>query len=76
MKIQCHACPDGNEWSRNGPTGRACPVCKGKAYLERNDDGIMDNLQMDDSQYCECGNDPIEDELASNKCAACGKPLE
>ena len=29
----CPACPDGNEWDSNGPTGRACQVCNGRAYL-------------------------------------------
>ena len=76
MKIPCHACPDGNEWSSNGPTGRACPVCKGKAYLGPQDNEIEDDFPDDESPYCECGNDPLEDELSSNKCHACGKPLE
>jgi hypothetical protein len=31
--------------------------------------------EIDDSPYCECGCEPIEDELACNKCCACGKPL-
>ena len=29
----CPACPDGNEWGANGPTGRACRVCDGHAVL-------------------------------------------
>ena len=29
----------------------------------------------DDDPFCECGNYPMEDELASNKCDACGKEL-
>ena len=32
-RVACHACPDGNEWDSNGPTGRECKVCHGKAYL-------------------------------------------
>ncbi len=41
----CPACPDGNEWSTDGPTGRACPVCKGKAYMgEDEDDGLAGEL--------------------------------
>ena len=42
MKRPCPSCPDGNEWSSNGPTGRACKTCGGKAYLgpeEDTDDG-------------------------------------
>lgn len=31
----CFACPDGNEWSSNGPTGRACKTCCGYAILTR-----------------------------------------
>lgn len=65
MKIPCPSCPDGNEWSINGTTGRACRTCKGTAFIIGEDD--------DDSPYCECGNDPIEDELASNQCDSCGK---
>ena len=75
MRTACPACPDGNEWSLDGPTGRACPVRKGKAYLQSHLE-IEYDLEESDSPYCECGNDPIEDELASNKCDACGKPLE
>lgn len=33
MRQACPSCPDGNEWGRNGPTGRACTTCKGKAYI-------------------------------------------
>lgn len=29
----------------------------------------------EDEPYCICGNEPIEDEEASNVCSACGKPL-
>lgn len=28
-----------------------------------------------DFPYCTCGNEPIEDEEASNQCFACGKPI-
>lgn len=34
MKQPCPACPDGNEWGANGPTGRACKTCGGNAYVE------------------------------------------
>lgn len=33
MRLSCPSCPDGNEWSSNGPTGRACKTCGGKAYI-------------------------------------------
>lgn len=33
MRKQCPVCPDGNEWGANGPTGRACKTCGGKAYV-------------------------------------------
>ena len=40
IRRQCPSCPDGNEWGIDGPTGRACPVCGGKAYIvdDPNDD--------------------------------------
>ena len=57
MRIPCPSCPDGNEWSRNGPTGRACPTCKGKAYLERHDDGIMDDLPDEQEEREPLGNE-------------------
>lgn len=67
MSQPCPSCPDGNEWGANGPTGRACRTCGGSAVINEEDD--------DDCPYCECGNDPIEDELASNICDTCGKAL-
>ena len=33
--IPCPACHDGNEWSSDGPTGRACRVCNGHALVNR-----------------------------------------
>lgn len=35
MRLPCPSCPDGNEWSMNGPTGRACRTCGGKGYVEK-----------------------------------------
>lgn len=35
----------------------------------------MDDILDDDSPYCQCDLDPIEDEEASNCCSCCGKPL-
>ena len=34
MRLPCPSCPDGNEWAADGPTGRACRTCGGKAYIE------------------------------------------
>lgn len=31
--------------------------------------------ETDDDPYCQCGNDPYEEEAASGKCASCGKEL-
>ena len=43
----CPACPDGNLWNSNGPTGATCPVCKGHAAL---------NLDGSPLQKCkQCG---------------------
>ncbi len=34
MNLQkCPACPDGNQWGPDGPTGKACIVCHGSAYI-------------------------------------------
>lgn len=35
----------------------------------------MDEIELDDSPFCECGNDPYEEEAASGVCSACGKEL-
>lgn len=64
MRQPCPSCPDGNEWNSQGPTGRACPTCHGNAYIGE-----------DDSDVCECNDDPIEEELATGACFACGKEL-
>jgi len=45
MKYQpCPACPDGNEWGANGPTGRACNVCGGKAYIDNRQAKSADDM--------------------------------
>lgn len=75
MKQPCPSCPDGNEWNSNGPTGRACPTCKGKAYLGSDDDEFYPDDDDDDSEYCECDEQPIEEEEISGRCFACGKIL-
>ena len=66
MKQPCPSCPDGNEWDRNGPTGKACSACGGNGFIGEDED---------DSPYCECGNEPTEEEDASGICDACGKEL-
>ena len=84
MRIPCPYCPDGNLWTRDGPTG-TCPVCGGKAFLysrvSNPDSFALDEdsvfiTEDDDCPYCECGNDPTEEEAAFNQCDACGKPFE
>ena len=32
----CPACPDGQVWNMDGPTGATCPVCKGYAAVKLN----------------------------------------
>ncbi len=49
MTRPCPSCPDGNEWNSNGPTGRACPTCKGNAYLGEPDDDIGDDDAGEDT---------------------------
>lgn len=38
----------------------------------------MDQCDMDeeDELYCDCGNEPDEEELIVNACKSCGKPLD
>ena len=38
-------------------------------------DDCWDDEPDSGSPYCECGNSPIEDELANNSCFSCGKDL-
>jgi hypothetical protein len=38
-------------------------------------DDRWDDPPEDDSPFCECDLQPIEDEDASNQCFCCGKPL-
>jgi hypothetical protein len=35
-----------------------------------------DDYDLLEEPWCECGNIPTEDEEASNRCDACGKPFE
>jgi hypothetical protein len=62
MTIPCPSCPDGNEWNSNGPTGRACPVCHGYAFIGEDDD----------LEFCECGAVHSIEEIDSGHCDACG----
>jgi len=41
-KEPCPVCPDGNEWTRNGPTGRVCQVCKGTGVLPPHEDEYVE----------------------------------
>ena len=43
----CPACPDGNEWDCNSPTGRVCRVCGGHAVLNL-DGSRVDPTTADD----------------------------
>jgi hypothetical protein len=38
VAVPCPACPDGQVWNSEGPTGRRCPVCKGRAVLGGDED--------------------------------------
>jgi hypothetical protein len=45
----CPACPDGNVWTANGPTGATCPVCRGYAVLHLNGSPIRgDEIEASD----------------------------
>lgn len=50
-----------------------CPVVKMVPIDD--DESMYENCYETDSPYCECGNDPYEEEAASGKCASCGKEL-
>ena len=55
----------------NHPYECGCELCKEWwAQMPPEDDDIED-----DSPYCECGNQPTEEEDASGICDACGKEL-
>lgn len=43
-----------------------CPLCSNNLHEEEQDDG---------DPYCQCGNDPYEEEAASGVCSSCGKEL-
>jgi hypothetical protein len=54
IRQACPSCPDGNEWSSQGPTGRACPTCKGKAYIgedEGTNSGTYYDVDADAPDY-------------------------
>lgn len=54
MKSACPACPDGYVWTREGPTGEACPTCKGLAYIGESDEDNEDiKIEDDDMDECE-----------------------
>ena len=68
MKTPCPSCPDGNVWTVNGPTGKACPTCGGNAYIGEDED--------ESEEWCNCGALHSDDERANNRCCACGKVIE
>ncbi len=48
MTRPCPLCPDGSVWNSNGPTGRKCPACNGKAYIGDDDEPSESEEQADD----------------------------
>lgn len=75
----------GNDIAR--PVESGSPMCysigpDSIVLIEQNNEekplasAVINDEDDDDSPYCECGNEPMEDESASNKCDACGKPLD
>lgn len=50
-RFACPNCPDGYVWNREGQTGNACPTCKGKAYLEDEDEDYDDCEAETDDVY-------------------------
>ena len=62
--------------ARNHPYECGCEICKEWwAHVGPEDDPEDDPEDVDDSPYCECGNDPIEEEEATGHCFSCGKEL-
>jgi len=45
MRTACPNCPDGNLWTSEGPTGKACPTCNGKAYIGEDEDEIDEETE-------------------------------
>ena len=75
MRTACPSCPDGNEWGSNGPTGRACPTCKGNAFVGEDEPEDLEE-EEDTGPFCACGAVHTISESDANKCAGCGKPIE
>ena len=47
-RVPCPECPDGQVWTREGPTGRTCGRCKGHAVIwttDNEDDGEDTNVE-------------------------------
>lgn len=44
-------------------------------YPGGEDQRDMDDEELNDSPFCECGNEPIEEEELTGHCFACGKEL-
>lgn len=45
------------------------------AIRNRETEVDYDTDETSEGPYCECGEEPIEEEMASMHCMACGKPL-
>lgn len=54
--MACPACPDGNEWTPEGMTGRACQVCGGHAEV-RLDGSRIDGREIQEREEIERGRD-------------------
>lgn len=47
----CPSCPDGNEWSSEGPTGRACRTCKGYAVVNLDGSPVAEKFTSSKTTY-------------------------
>lgn len=56
------------------PVGRGVERLRPSGHVSYSEDQDPETMDLD--PYCQCGEDPIEEELASNTCFACGRPLE
>lgn len=54
--MACPSCPDGNEWTVEGMTGRACPTCGGHAAV-RLDGSRIDGREIREPEEIERARD-------------------
>jgi hypothetical protein len=54
MRTACPSCPDGYVWTREGPTGKACPTCKGLAYIGEDDNEDNEDSEIEADAVGEC----------------------